>query len=183
MIILAGPVGSGKSEQGRRLAKRLGSPWVSSGQLLREQADQEHRQIMKIGGLVNDEYVLKLMDKHLKEIRADKKELVLDGVPRTVQQAKWLLEQIKTSQIMLTAIIKFKISETEIMKRLMGRGREDDRPEVIQHRLEEYKNNTEQALDYLVSQGVKIDEIDGEGTPEQVEASIGHVLESKNASR
>lgn len=182
MIILAGPVGSGKSEQGQRLAKRLGYPWVSSGQLLREQADQEHRQIMKIGGLVNDEYVLKLMNKHLKEIQADKKELILDGIPRTVQQAKWLLEQIKTNQIMLTAIIKFKISETEITKRLMGRGREDDRPEVIRHRLEEYKHNTEQALEYLVSQGLKIDEIDGEDTPEKVEASIGHVLESKNAS-
>lgn len=181
MIILAGPVGSGKSEQGQRLARRLDSPWVSSGQLLRQRADSEHRQIMKIGGLVNDEYVLMLIGKHLKTLQADKKELVLDGVPRTVQQAKWLLEQIKTNQIMLTAIIKFKISETEIMKRLMGRGREDDRPEVIRHRLEEYKNNTERALEYLVSQGVKIDEIDGEDTPEEVEASIHRVLESKNA--
>lgn len=181
MIILAGPVGSGKSEQGQRLAKRLGYPWVSSGQLLRDQADEAHRAIMKKGGLVSDEYVLSLLSRYLKSLQADKKELVLDGTPRTLEQAKWLLEKIKTKQIKLTAIVKFKISEAQILKRLLARGREDDRPEVIAHRLDEYRNNTERALEYLAAHGIKIDQIDGEGTPDEVEASIQRVLETKNA--
>lgn len=180
MIILAGPVGSGKSEQGQRLAKRLGCPWVSSGQLLRDQADLAHREVMKKGGLVSDKYTLSLLDKHLKSLQADKKELVLDGTPRTLSQAKWLLEKIQAGEIKLTAIIKFKISETQIMKRLLARGREDDHPEVIRHRLDEYRTNTERALEYLASQGLKIDEINGEATPEEVESSIQRVLEAKS---
>ncbi len=182
MIILAGPVGSGKSEQGQRLAKRLDCPWVSSGQLLRDQADKTHREVMKKGGLVSDKYVTSLLSDYLKSLQADKKELVLDGTPRTVEQAKWLLEKIKTKQVKLTAIIKFKISETETMKRLKSRGREDDRPEVIQHRLDEYKNNTERALQYLAAHGLKIDEIDGRGPPDEIEARIQRVLEIKNES-
>lgn len=183
MIILAGPVGSGKSEQGQRLAKRLGYPWVSSGQLLRDRADETRREAMKKGSLVSDKYVLTLLSEHLKSLQADKKELVLDGTPRTLEQAKWLLEKIRVGEIKLTAIIRFKISEAQIMKRLLARGREDDRPEVIQHRLGEYKNNTKRALEYLAFQGVKIDEINGDASPEEVEASIQQVLEAKNESR
>lgn len=179
MIILAGPVGSGKSEQGQRLAKRLGYPWVSSGQLLRDQADEAHREVMKKGGLVSDKYLLSLLSDHLKSLQVDEKELVLDGTPRTLEQAKWLLKKIRAGEINLTAIIRFKISEAEIMKRLLARGREDDRPEVIKHRLDEYKNNTERALQYLASQGLKIDEIKGEASPDKVEASIQQILEVK----
>jgi len=180
VIILAGPVGSGKSEQGQRLAKRLDYPWVSSGQLLRDQADETRRELMKRGDLVSDKYVLPILGDYLKSLQADKKELILDGTPRTVEQAKWLLGKIRAGEIKLTAIIRFKIGEAEIMKRLLARGREDDRPKVIQHRLDEYKNNTERALEYLASQGLKIDEINAEASPEEVETSIQQILEAKS---
>lgn len=181
MIILAGPVGSGKSEQGQRLAKKLGCPWVSMGELLRARTVGTQRELMKKGNLVDDKYVLSLLEAHLNTLGARHRELVLDGIPRTVNQAKWLLAKIEAKEIMLTAIIQFKISQSEIMKRLMARGREDDRPEVIQRRLEEYRNNTQKALEYLAARGVKIDEIDGEGIPEDVEKSIQQVLKAKNA--
>src|SRR5579871_474026 len=172
MIILAGPIGSGKSEQGQRLAKRLGCPWISSGQLLREQANKKNQAVMETGSLVNDDYIISLLDEKFNEIDAAHKEFILDGTPRTLAQAQWLISKINSRELKFTAIIMLKVSKKIVLKRLVGRGRRDDDLKVIDERLKEYKTNTIKAIKYLRMEGLRLDEVDGEKTPQQVEKTI-----------
>lgn len=176
MIIFAGPIGSGKSEQGQRLAKRLGCAWVSSGQLLRDQADQKQTKVMEKGSLVGDDYILSLLEAKFNELDAAHKEFILDGTPRTLAQAQWLIKKINDKELKFTAIILLRVSKAVIIKRLDGRGRNDDKLKVIDERLKEYSQNTVAAIKYLKMEGLRLDEVDGEKTPEEVEKQIASLL-------
>lgn len=181
MIVLFGAIGSGKTEQGERLVRRLNCSRISTSQLLRDHHDPAHLQQIAEGTLVSDEAVLNLLGPELKKIGADKNEFVLDGSPRSIVQAEWLIEKIKTGEIKFTAIIYLKVQQNVVVERLKKRGREDDKEEIIIHRLDEYTKITTPVLSYLRKNGFKVDEVDGSLSPDEVEAQIKKVLESKNA--
>ncbi len=182
MIVLFGAIGSGKTEQGERLVKRLNCPRVSTSQLLRQNSNPVHLKQIAEGTLVSDQEVLSLLEPELKKIQAAKNEFILDGSPRSIPQAKWLVDKIRAGEIKLTAIIYLKVSKDVLLERLHKRHREDDQDEIISHRLNEYDKITTPVLDYLKSQGYRIDEVDGSPSADEVEISIKRVLESKNAS-
>src|SRR6187551_2821238 len=92
MIILTGVAGAGKSLQGRILADEHGYAWVSTGEILRVLVTGKRRQEMMQGNLLSDTEMIELMDKVFEMIDT-KQEFVLDGFPRTVPQAEWMLEQ------------------------------------------------------------------------------------------
>ena len=91
MIVFFGPAGAGKSVQGQMLAARNGWRWLSAGQLLRDTRDPELFAQMRTGGLVDPEKVNKLIGEALDRAK-DIDRVVLDGYPRQLAQAKWLIE-------------------------------------------------------------------------------------------
>lgn len=176
MIILFGVVGSGKSEQGRRLLAKLNCPYISTSQLLQDHLTPQRQQAMQAGKLVNDEDIFSLLGPALDQAHADKSDCILDGAPRSIGQAKWLDAKIKDGQVKLTAIIHINVTKKALIKRLKARQRQDDQDEIIEQRYKVYQEITAPVLDYLRQQGYKIDEIQGEQPPDKVEQDIQKAL-------
>jgi len=87
-----GVAGSGKSVQGRLLADEMALPWLSTGEFLRMLVSGERRKDMLAGRLLSDREIIKLVQKIFAMIDIHE-EFILDGFPRTVSQADWLLNQ------------------------------------------------------------------------------------------
>lgn len=173
--------GSGKGTQAALLSKRLGWPTLSSGEVLRQNlGNPAIKAKVESGKLVGDEELMPLLEREFAKLGADKHEFILDGTPRNIEQARWLDQKIKNGELKLTAIIYIKLSRQTALERLGLRGRHDDDPEAIRGRFKFYEESVVPAMGYLKSQGYKIDEIDGESTPDEVEASIQRVLETKS---
>jgi adenylate kinase len=171
MIVFFGPAGAGKSVQGQMLAARNGWRWLSSGQLLRDTRDIELIKEMQTGRLVTPEKVNELMGDALK--RAKKVDhVILDGYPRQLSQAKWLIESQKQYDRSIQLVVVLEVPKSELLKRIEVRGRVDDTPEAVDERLRIYRTEIYPILTYLTEQGVNVAHIDGTGTVGQVHDRI-----------
>jgi adenylate kinase len=175
-IVFVGPPGVGKGTQSLRLVKYLGIPHLSTGDMLR-QAWQEKsdlgllsQEYMAQGTLVPDPIMLQLVGRRL-EAGDCQHGYLLDGFPRTLGQAQALDEFLRRRGTPLTTVLELKVDADELVKRLAGRRRDDDRPEIIRKRLDEYARQTAPLSDYYRQQGL-VCEIDGSGTPDEVFARI-----------
>jgi adenylate kinase len=171
VIILIGVAGAGKSTQGRMLADEQGYAWISTGEILRVLITGKRRREMLEGKLLSDQEMIKTMDKVLDFIDIQE-ELVLDGFPRTVAQASWLIEQAKAGRFDITAVFHLSLSEKEARQRLKLRGRLDDTPEAIRQRFHEYHNVTLPILDCFKENNLQIYEINADQTAKTVNQSI-----------
>jgi len=178
MIILTGVAGSGKSMQGKILADEHGYAWISTGEILRVLVTGKRRQEMLQGKLLSDEEMITILDKVF-ELIDPTQEFVLDGFPRTIPQADWLLEQVKAGRFNLTAIINLDASEDVVRGRLMSRGRQDDTDEAINKRFHEYQAVTLPILDHFKSEGVTVYNIDAAQKPRAVHDEIVHHIDNK----
>jgi adenylate kinase len=182
MIILFGVVGAGKTEQANRLMAKLKCPYISTSYLIKQKGNPLWiKKSIEEGNLLPDEAIVSLLEPELAKIDPAHKEFILDGAPRSIGQAKWLLEKIKSGQIKLTAIIHLVVSKRTAMERLLRRGRVDDKEDIITKRFLQYDTITMPVLNYLRSQGLKIDEVDGEWPSDVVERQIWKVLEGRIA--
>ena len=179
MIILFGVVGSGKSEQAKRLVSRLNCPYISTSRLIREKRNPQWEAIMMIGKLVSDEQIISLIEPELNRIDAQHNEFILDGAPRSIAQAQWLLNKVEAGKLKLTAIIYLKVSKGITVQRLLKRGREDDKEEIISERFRQYEEVTTPVLDYLREHGHQVYEIDGSLSIDEVENQIWEILKDK----
>lgn len=125
-LVLLGPPGAGKGTQAQVLSKDLGVPHVSTGDMLREALKNasplglEAKSFMEKGALVPDDLVIALVLERLR--RADaKKGFILDGFPRTPEQAKSLDARLAELKIPLDYVLYFKTSPAVIVRRLSGR--------------------------------------------------------------
>ncbi len=178
-ILILGPQGSGKGTQAGRLAQKLGIPALSMGQLLRDEVAlggelaKKIADIINVGNLVPDDIALEVLKKRLKQTDAANG-YILDGYPRTIAQ----YEAYKTFDVP-TAVLVVVVPKEETMARLAGRasleGRVDDTPEFIERRLSLYEAETKPVIDIYRKQGI-IREVNGLGTPDEVEANIHLVL-------
>jgi adenylate kinase len=175
MILLMGVAGAGKSMQGRMLADEHGYAWVSTGEILRVLVTGKRRQEMLQGKLLNDIEVVELLDKVFELINTHE-EFVLDGFPRTVPQADWLIRQCKKERFDLTAVINLVASEEAVKQRLMNRGRPDDTEEAITERFAEYEAVTKPILDHFKEEGIVVHDIDADKDPGKVRDDILEVL-------
>ena len=100
MILLMGIAGSGKGTQGKRLADKQGFRLISMGDVLRMYVTGVQRQRMLAGNLLEDKEIIDIVDRVLKSI-PDDEEVILDGFPRTVPQAKWLCDQVDAGRFEL----------------------------------------------------------------------------------
>jgi adenylate kinase len=171
-IIFLGPPGAGKGTQSARLVEYLGIPHLSTGNLLR-QAIRERtaagalaEPYLASGQLAPDEIVLKLVDERLgrDDCAAG---AMFDGFPRNLRQAESLDETLRQCGRPIDLVLELKVDDADVIRRLAGRARSDDRPEVIAERLRSYWNQTRPLLDYYRKQGI-LCTIDGRGSPDEV---------------
>jgi len=177
MVVFFGPAGAGKSVQGQILAARHGWRWLSSGQLLRDSRDVEIMEQMRTGKLVSSEQINEVVADALERAK-DIDRVILDGYPRKMEQAKWLVETQPRHERTIALAVVLEVPRGELEKRLKVRGRVDDTSEVIEERLSIYRQEIYPILTYLTDQKVKIAHIDGTGTVGQVHDRIEAELEA-----
>jgi len=125
-MVLLGPPGAGKGTHARLLKKRFQVPHIATGDLLRarvkdgSEMGKRAKQVMNEGRLVPDEIVIQMIRDRLHEADA-KKGFILDGFPRTVEQAKALDTLLSDLSLRLSVVIDFNSSEEMIVSRLSGR--------------------------------------------------------------
>lgn len=180
MIVFMGVAGSGKSAQGRLLADRLGLPWLSTGEFLRMLIAGERRREMLAGKLLEDKEIIALVQKIFRIVDTQH-EFVMDGFPRTLAQADWLLSQRRHGQLDITAVIHLKASEEVVLERLLSRGRQDDQKEAILERFREYEQATQPIIHELKEDGVPVFEINGVGEIEAIHEDIVKAVTSVKA--
>ncbi|MCB1265616.1 MAG: adenylate kinase [Mycobacterium sp.] len=152
-IVLLGPPGAGKGTQAVKLAEKLGIPQISTGDLFRHNINAgtplglQAKEYLDAGDLVPATLTNALVDERLNE--ADVAEgFILDGFPRTVEQAEALHDMLERRNLKLDAVLEFRVPEEELVARLAGRGRADDTEDVIRNRFRVYRDETAPLLDY-----------------------------------
>lgn len=163
--------------QGQILAARHGWRWLSAGQLLRDTNDAELIKEMQSGDLVDVEKVNQVIGEALGRSK-DIEHLILDGFPRQLTQAKWLVESQPQHQRSIALAIVLEVPREELLKRLKLRGRKDDEPAIIEERLKIYRQEIYPILNYLTEQNVRIAHIDGTGSVGQVHDRVETELKS-----
>lgn len=171
MIIFFGPAGAGKSVQGQMLAAREGWRWLSAGQLLRDTRNPELFSQMQSGGLVDSQKVNDLMGEAIGRSQ-NVNRVILDGFPRQLSQAKWLVESKSHHGRDINLVVVLEVPKSELLHRLELRGRVDDTPEAVDERLRIYRTEMYPILSYFTEQAVSIVHIDGTGSVGQVHDRI-----------
>jgi adenylate kinase len=177
MILFFGPPGSGKSVQGELLVKRNNWLWLSTGQLFRNSKNPEIHKRLATGELFDDELTNKVLEEALQGIDT-KTTVILDGYPRNIDQARWLLDHLPNHGREIDCVIEFTVPEEELMRRLSDRGRAEDVREVIEKRLAIYHEKTTPVLDFLKDQNITVQTVDAHGTIEEVHQRIQGAAES-----
>ncbi len=173
MIIFLGIAGSGKGTQAELLSKNTGLPCISTGQLLRDHKKEDAiTKKLSAGILVDDDVVLPLLEKELEKQESDKKNVILDGFPRDMRQAQWLVQQINQGKLKLKGVFHLKVSKEVAMERLLGRKRHDDNELAINKRFAEYDERILPIINYFQQQGILVQQINGDQKPEKVAADI-----------
>jgi adenylate kinase len=171
MILFFGPTGSGKSLQGQILAARQGWRWLSAGQMLRDAHDPTLLKSMQDGKLIDSESVEKIIGEALAN-SSEISKVILDGFPRKLDQAKWLIENQSSHNRSIGLAIVLDISEGEIEKRLNLRGRVDDNAKTLSEKMETYYREIDPLLNYFNEHNIKVSHINGSGSVGQVHDRI-----------
>lgn len=167
MIIFFGLAGSGKSAQAQMLVDGNGWKWLSMGQLLRDTSDSEVHAFQLKGILVPIEKVNQVLCEALDKLASAEK-VILDGYPRQIDQAQWLVSNCKSRNFPIELAINFDVDMEELLRRMGLRGRDDDTPESINERLSIYHKEIDPILGFMSQNNIKVVHVDGIGTPEQV---------------
>ena len=178
MILIMGVAGAGKSVLGRKVADNLGLPWLSTGEFLRMLVTGKRCKEMLAGQLLSDTEMIELADKIFHMIET-KEEFILDGFPRTVGQADWLIAQHSAGLINISTVLHIEASENVVKERLLERGRQDDTKEAIAARFDEYRRVTLPMIKDFENKAITVHHIDGEGTPKSVYQSVLPLLKDK----
>ena len=137
--------------------------------MLRESRDQAVIDVLKSGELVSDELTYEVFDTAIKDADANEfKQIIVDGFPRTKEQAEWLKTYTETSGRTVKLVVVFEVPEEEIMSRLELRGRMEDTPETIAKRMNIYRQKMYPVLGSFAEDGIKIVHLDGTGTAGEV---------------
>ncbi len=191
-LVLLGAPGAGKGTQAAFLKDRHDLAHISTGDILRQNIKDgtplglEAKKYMDAGELVPDEVVMNMMKAKLESL-SHAKGFMLDGFPRTVKQAEFL-ESITD----LDGVIMFKVSDDDIVKRLLNRAvcrscgaitnwdntkcpacggelyrRADDNEQTIRSRLKVFHEQTEALIEFYKARKLLL-EVDATGMPEEI---------------
>ncbi len=207
-LIIFGPPGAGKGTQAGLLEERHGITQISTGDILREAMAQETelgkkaKSYIDAGELVPDALVRDLAEQAIAD--EDHDDFMLDGYPRTDQQAEWLTEFLGANDTPLDAVLSMEVPDDVLVRRLSRRRvhdetgetyhldhdpppddvdpdlivqRSDDEPETIQNRLDVYREETEPLTAYYEERDLLVP-VDGTGGIEEVFGRIEEALDA-----
>jgi len=172
-VVVAGRPGAGKGTQGARLARCLDVQYLSTGDLLRHEIAIESplgsavERLVAAGRLVPTGLIVAIVETNLVDGG-----YVLDGFPRTVEQAEALFNR---QALAPTLAIEIVVPAHIALARLTGRGRRDDDSTVASERLVIYETDTVPALDLLDRRGLLV-RVDGNDSPDAVEQGVLRAL-------
>lgn len=171
-LVLLGPPGAGKGTQAAILSEKLGIPHISTGDLFRANIGEgtplgiEAKQYIDAGKLVPTDVTARMVASRLAESDAAEG-FLLDGFPRTVEQADILANLLSEADQTLDGVVNYQVSEDVVVERMLSRGRADDNEETIRTRLGVYRDETAPLIDHY---GDKIINIEAEGEVEEINA-------------
>jgi adenylate kinase len=190
-LVVLGPPGAGKGTQAVKLAEQFACADVATGDIFRAnvaegtELGRAAQEYMDRGDLVPDEVVIAMVMARLAggDCQAG---FVLDGFPRTVNQAEALDRRLAGLGTPLDAALSFDVTEEELLRRLAGRAaaqhRSDDAEQTIRHRLEVFAIKTRPLIDYYRHRRL-LTMVDGVGKVEEVTGRILGGLPSANGGR
>jgi adenylate kinase len=188
-ILLIGPPGSGKGTQAHRLSGQLHIPEISTGDMFRSHLangsplGREIKEFLDAGNLVPDNLTTAMLRERLHE-RDARNGFLLDGYPRTVSQLDDLDGILDAAGTSLDAVVEITAHDDEIVRRLLLRseveGRSDDAEDVIRHRLELYRQETEPVIERYGRRALLVS-VDGTADIEVVTVSALQGIEAIRA--
>lgn len=188
-LVLMGPPGAGKGTQAKVISGRLEVPAISTGDIFRRNVKEETplgveaKRYIESGDYVPDEITNGMVRDRLDEPDAAKG-FLLDGYPRTVAQVDELDEMLEEKGYALDAVVMLTVDEQELVQRLLNRasveGREDDTEEVLRHRQDVFREQTQPLLAVYESRGLLV-RVDGIGEVEEVSSRVFEALRDRSA--
>jgi adenylate kinase len=181
-LVLLGPPGSGKGTQAARLTEKYRIPAIATGDILRAQVEagtpqgQRVKSYLDRGELVPDQLVVDIIRHRLSEPDTEAG-FILDGFPRTVPQAQALDAMLADLHRPLDAVLYLQVDRQALLDRLGQRHRQDDSPDIADHRIDVFLEQTAPLIGYYRDEG-KLRLIDGARPPELVAAAIDDVIRS-----
>ena len=162
-IIMIGGPGSGKSTYAKYITKHYNRPHNYTGDMMRDLAKMDTptgrkvRSALDKGDYVDTKIVLDTLEKRLQR-KDTERGYVLDGFPRSMEQVK----EMEDRNIGFDHAVYLDVAEEEVIRRLMSRGRADDKPEIIKNRIKVYKKQTQPVIDYYKDKLITIKAKGGE---------------------
>ncbi|MBL0849378.1 MAG: adenylate kinase [Candidatus Liberibacter ctenarytainae] len=154
-IVFLGPPGSGKGTQSSRLSKKFGIPQLSTGDIFRTEVGkntdigQQIKSMMETGRLISDSIVNKVVYNRIRYSSDCAHGFILDGYPRTVDQARFLQHFLSNLGFCIDAVIELSVDDVAMFKRIDDRIsrsmsskesiRSDDKHDVLLKRIEDYR--------------------------------------------
>jgi adenylate kinase len=179
-LVLFGPPGAGKGTQAAKIASEFGWIHISTGDILRAEVSQgttlglQVKTVMEAGHLVPDELLIRIMESVYEKHR-DSRGFVLDGFPRTLNQAQELDRMLSRIGQEIRLVLALAVNEEELVRRLLNRAmeqrRKDDTEEVIRNRLVQYHTHTRPLIEYYRRKGL-FTEVQGVGGIGEIFSSL-----------
>jgi adenylate kinase len=179
-VIFLGPPGAGKGTQAKTLADDSNIPHISTGDILRQaMKDQtplgvKAQSYVDRGELVPDKLVEDMVEERLRQSDIISG-WILDGFPRTVNQAVFLQELLQKLNQHGAKVVNLEVPDEIVIARLLERGRKDDTEEVIRRRLEVYRSETAPLIDFYRSRAQLLC-VNGNQSQEEVSAELKHII-------
>ena len=182
IIILFGPPGAGKGTQAKILIDIFDTIQISTGDMLRDEVNsgsslgKTAKLVMDRGDLVSDDIIMSIIEERIQKPDCQKG-FILDGFPRTLNQAIALDNMLENRNINIDHIIEISVDENLLIERIKQRAseddivRNDDNPDVLKNRIVIYKNDTMPVLDYY-RKLERLKTVDGMQSIEKVSKNI-----------
>ena len=183
-LVILGRQGSGKGTQAERLGANYGAVHVSTGNMLRAavaagtELGLQAKALMEVGDLVGDDLINGIVAERLTGSDVVEHGFLLDGYPRTPDQATALEGFLAEVGTPMDAAVNLDVPVDEVTARMVARGRADDTEEAIRRRLDLYESETEPLLAWFAQRGL-LDVVDGLADEETVFGRLTSVIDSR----
>lgn len=186
-IVIFGAPGSGKGTQSDLMIKKYGFGHISTGDVLRNEIKngtelgKTAKAYIDKGQLIPDELMINILASVYDSFGKEHKGVIFDGFPRTIPQAEALKKMLDERGHKIAAMIELDVPESELMQRLIKRGKEsgrsDDNEETIKNRLDVYHNQTAPLIEWYKKENLH-HHINGLGELDRIFGDICNVIDN-----
>ena len=185
-ILLFGPPGAGKGTQAKLICEKYNLKHISTGDILRNEilkngeVGKVAKKIIDSGQLVSDEIILNIIKAQITEIKENNLTFLLDGFPRSINQANLLSDIMSDLKIELNAAILIDVKQPILINRIIDRknseGRDDDKEDILASRLKVYYDQTAPLIQFYKDLNL-LKWVDGVGEISQINQQINSILD------